>query len=102
MPFTADKFGAHCDTVPPPPGNRHKSGVPWYVMLVQGHYKYIRTLEANEPEELYDLSADPDELTNLAREPEHAMKLKDLRAAAIAELRRTGAKMAASLPPVGE
>ena len=102
MPLTAGKFGADCDSVPPPPGKRHKSGLPWYVMLVQGRYKYIRTLEANEPEELYDLSADPDELTNLAREPEHAASMKTLRAAAVPGLRRTGAKMVDTLPPVGE
>ncbi|QDU26464.1 Choline-sulfatase [Anatilimnocola aggregata] len=100
MPFTADKFGANCDTVPTPPGNRHKSGVPWYVMIVQGRYKYIRTLEANEPEELYDLLTDPNELKNLAGEPQHVATIEKLRAAAIAELRRTDAKMLDSLPPV--
>ena len=100
LPFTADKFGAQCDTVPPPPGNRHKTGVPWYVLVAQGRHKYIRTLEANEPEELYDLIADPDELTNLARDPRHGETVRGLRATAIAELRRTGAKMVDSLPPV--
>ena len=98
--FTADKFGANCDTVPAPPGNRHKSGVPWYVMIAEGRYKYIRTLEANEPEELYDLLADPEELTNLAFDPRHSATVKKLRTAAIAELKRTGAKMVDSLPPV--
>jgi arylsulfatase A-like enzyme len=102
MPFTADKFGADCDRVPDPPGNRHKSGVPWYLMLVEGRHKYIRTLEAGEPEELYDLLADPDELTNLAADPAHAVTLKKLRAAAVAELKRTGARMVDSLPPVKE
>jgi arylsulfatase A-like enzyme len=69
-------------------------------MLAQDHYKYIRTLEAGEPEELYDLSADPDELTNLAQDPKNAPTVKKLREAAIAELRRTGAKMVDSLPPL--
>jgi len=98
--FTADKFGTDCDAVPVPPGNRHKSGVPWYVMISEGRFKYIRTLEANEPEELYDLLADPDELQNLAFAPAHASTLQRLRADAIAELKRTGAKMVDSLPPV--
>lgn len=100
MPFTADKFGADCDVVPSPPGNRHKTGIPWYLMVVRERHKYIRTLEAGEPEELYDLASDPDELTNLAGRPEHATRLQELRAAAIAELKRTGARMIDSLPPV--
>ncbi len=100
LPFTADKFGADCDEVPAPPGNRHKAGVPWYVLLVKGRYKYIRTLDANEPEELYDLLADPDELTNLAFDPKHRDTVLRLRLAALNELKRTGAKMVSSLPPV--
>lgn len=99
LPFTADKFGADCDTVPPPPGNRHKAGVPWYVMIVEGRHKYVRTLEAGEPEELYDLESDPEELMNLAGHPENAELLRKLRAAAMAELKRTGAKMVSTLPP---
>jgi len=102
LPFTADKFGANCDAVPPPPGNRHKRGIPWYLMLAQDRYKYIRTLEAGEPEELYDLLDDPEELTNLARDKSHQATVKRLRAAAIAELKRTDAKMVDSLPPVKE
>jgi arylsulfatase A-like enzyme len=102
MPFTADKFGADCDAVPPPPGNLHKAGVPWYVMIVEGRHKYIRTLSPNEPEELYDLESDPEELTNLATRSENAELLKKLRSATVAELKRTGAKMVNSLPPVQE
>jgi arylsulfatase A-like enzyme len=100
MPFTADKFGADCDVVPPPPGNRHKTGIPWYVMVTQGRYKYIRTLEAGEPEELYDLLDDPEELTNLAGDSQHSRTLSSLRNATVAELRRTGAKMVDTLPRI--
>lgn len=99
MPFTADKFGADCDAVPPPPGNRHKSGVPWYVMVAERGWKYVRTLEAGEPEELYDLAADPGELVNLAFDPVHRATLARLREAALAELHRTGARLAETLPP---
>lgn len=102
LPFTADKFGADCDVVPPPPGNRHKTGIPWYLMLAEGRHKYIRTLESGEPEELYDLLTDPEELTNLAARSENSDLVKKLRAAAIAELNRTGAKMVNSLPAVKE
>ena len=100
--FTADKFGADCDVVPEPPKNRHKSGIPWYVMLAEGRHKYIRTFDPGEYEELYDLIDDPEELTNLATEPTQAETVKKLRAAAVAELKRTDAKMVDSLPPVKE
>jgi arylsulfatase A-like enzyme len=102
LPFTADKFGADCDRVPEPPGNQHKTGIPWYVLVVEGNYKYIRTLQANEPEELYDLKSDPDELTNLALDPSRKELVKKLRESAIAELRRTNAKMVDTLPSIQE
>ena len=69
-------------------------------MLRKGNYKYVRPLNANDLEELYDLRKDPDELTNIAAKPEHQNRLKSLRAAAIAELRRTGAGFADRMPPV--
>jgi len=71
-------------------------------MIVEGRHKYIRTLEAGEPEELYDLLEDREELTNLAADPVHRATVEKRRAATIAELKRTGAKMADSLPPVKE
>jgi arylsulfatase A-like enzyme len=69
-------------------------------MIADGRYKYVRTLEPNEPEELYDLQTDPEELTNLAFDSKHAKTLARLRDAAIAELKRTDAKLVNSLPPV--
>ncbi|NLF71238.1 MAG: sulfatase-like hydrolase/transferase [Candidatus Anammoximicrobium sp.] len=47
------------------------SGVPYYVALRHGRYKYVRYLGAKEPDELYDIQTDPEELTNLAARPEH-------------------------------
>ena len=41
------------------------TGVPWYVMLAEGRYKYVRNLIEGEVEELYDMWKDPDELENL-------------------------------------
>ena len=76
------------------------SGVPCWVFLRQGRYKYIRTLVANEIEELYDLQADPEELVNLALKPEHRERLADFRRRLIEELKRTDAGMAENLPAV--
>ena len=47
-----------------------------------------------------DLREDPDELDNLAVRPKHQKTLKQLRAGAIAELRRTGAGFVDRMPPV--
>ncbi|OYV95804.1 MAG: hypothetical protein B7Z73_01840 [Planctomycetia bacterium 21-64-5] len=102
LPFTADKYGADCDRVPDAPRSRFGKGsnVPWYVLVVRDRYKYIRTLESGEQEELYDLQSDPEELTNLALDTRHAATLRTFRALAVSELKRTGAKMADQLPPV--
>jgi arylsulfatase A-like enzyme len=75
-------------------------GVPWWVAMRHGKTKYIRTLIEDEIEELYDLERDPDELTNLALQPEHRETLSRMRAAMIAELRRTEAGFVDKLPRV--
>lgn len=104
--FTGDSYGSNADTVPVGDSPEAKAklymrgSVPWWVSLVEGDLKYIRTLVPDEPEELYDLKADPDELDNLARDPEHGKTVERLREATIAELRRTGAGMADNLPAV--
>ncbi len=98
--LTARRFGSDTTTVPTDPEVRDLDGVPWWISLRQDNYKYIRTLVANEIEELYDLDADPEELTNLALLPEYSRKLTQFREATLAELRRTGAEMVDHLPPV--
>jgi arylsulfatase A-like enzyme len=65
--------------------------VPWYTAVVQDGWKYIRYLQPDVPEELYDLGSDPEELKNLAAEARHAERLAALRTAMIAELKRTNA-----------
>ena len=80
----------------------HGPGVPWYVMLSQGKYKYIRNLVPGETEELYDLDADPDELNNLVASADHAERLKRFRQSTLEELKRTDAPMVNHLPPVAK
>ncbi len=78
------------------------NGVPWYVMLNDGRYKYIRPLVENDLEELYDLKLDPEELDNLAVKPKFRTALKRFRAAAVAELKRTDASFVNNMPNVRE
>ncbi len=75
-------------------------GVPWWIFLRKGKYKYIRTLVANEVEELYDLETDPEELHNLAVEQDFHDLLDQFRRMMIDELKRTDAEMVDHLPPV--
>ena len=79
-------------------GKTVHGNVPFYVALRQGPYKYVRYLVPGVMEELYDLSADPEELTNLASRPDRAAALAKLREALKAELRRTEAEFADRLP----
>ena len=76
----------------------YHNGVARWIAIRYGKYKYIRTLVAGEMEEIYDLEADPQELTNLALRPEHKALLADLRAKCVAELKRTGAPFVDSMP----
>jgi arylsulfatase A-like enzyme len=108
---TGEKFGSDTDVIPagketPTADNPSSRGVfhsdvPWYVMLRQGRYKYVRPL-IKDLEELYDMKKDPDELDNLAVKPEFADTLKRYRAAAIDELRRADAGFVDRMPPVQE
>jgi choline-sulfatase len=50
------------------------------VALREGRFKYTRCVV--DPEQLFDLEADPHELTNLADDPAHAETLRRFRAAA--------------------
>ena len=100
---TGRKYGAETARVPAPdsPDLYHGPGVPWYIMLSEGKYKYIRNLVRNETEELYDIEADPDELTNLAIDSHYDLLLQEFREAMQKELRRTDAKLVDNLPPHG-
>ena len=101
---TAKLYGSATDRVPgkDDPALYHGPGIPWYVMLARGHYKYVRNLIPGETEELYDLARDPNELTNLAANANQQARLQDMRREAIAELRRTKAGFVDQLPPVAK
>jgi len=75
--------------------------VPWWTSVVDGHYKYVRTMVRGEVEELYDLKRDPEELVNLALKPGSQALLARMRTSLTAELERTGAPFADRMPPVG-
>jgi arylsulfatase A-like enzyme len=99
LTHTSRNYGAETDSIPTDERLTSTSGVPWYTMLRDGKYKYIRNLLAGEIEEVYNLEADPEELVNLASSPVNASLLAELRTKAIAELRRTDAKFVDQLPP---
>ncbi|MEQ9407242.1 MAG: sulfatase-like hydrolase/transferase [Fuerstiella sp.] len=98
--FTARSYGSDTVQLPADTTETNINGIPWYFMLREGRYKYVRYVVEGETEELYDLEADPEELTNLARQPALQKKLVALRKATVAELRRTGAGIADHLPRV--
>jgi arylsulfatase A-like enzyme len=98
MTHTGRSYGADTDKIPTDQRLIDTGKVPWYVMLRDGSYKYIRTLVQGEMEELYDLAADPEELDNLARKPQHRGRVLKLRAEAIEQLKQTDAKFADSMP----
>ncbi len=75
--------------------------VPWWVSVVQGRYKYVRTMVRGEVEEIYDLRNDPKELVNLALQPGNAALLDDMRGRLDRELRRTEAPFIKKMPPTG-
>ncbi|MBA61461.1 MAG: sulfatase [Planctomycetaceae bacterium] len=97
--MTGQNYGSATDIVPTDESVLLATAkVPWWLSLADGDFKYIRTLVENEVEELYDLKSDPDELVNLALKPEYLPQLRSMRAATIAELKRTDAGMVENLP----
>ena len=97
--LTGEKYGSDTDRIPTDRETLYKTAnVPWWVSLLDGRHKYIRTLIEGEVEELYDLEKDPDELVNLALQPEYLDRLRSMREATLAELRRTDAGFVDHLP----
>ncbi len=100
LTHTSRIYGSDTAQIPTDEDLTVTSGVPWYVMLRDGHFKYVRYLVEGETEELYDLTADPDELKNLVAVPEQRQRVTALREKTIAELRRTEAPFVDKLPHV--
>ncbi len=98
MTHTGRKYGSDTDAIPTDESLIIVGDVPWYALLRDSKYKYIRTFVEGETEEVYDLEADPEELDNLAAKQEHQELLSQLREKAIDELKRTNAKFVDSLP----
>lgn len=98
--LTGKKYGSDTDKIPTNKEDLYLAGIPWWISLTQGKFKYIRTLVKGEMEELYDLKNDPKEMTNLALNAKHAPRVKKMRKAMLAELRRTDAGMVNNLPKV--
>jgi arylsulfatase A-like enzyme len=67
------------------------SQVPWYLVVVDGNWKYIHYLVPAVGDELYDLKSDPDELVNRITDSSSTNVLKKLRQTMKAELARTKA-----------
>ncbi len=98
---TADHYGADTAEIPTDYAElTHTGDVPWWVLIRDGQYKYIRNLLAGEMEEVYDLAADPEELVNLARQPGQQDLTLRLRSRAVEELRRIKAPFTDTMPPV--
>lgn len=72
---------------------------PAWMMLRDGRYKYVRHLQKDTIEELYDLDADPLELTNLAVDTRHHSTLARLRKRAADEVRQKDGEFVNHLPP---
>lgn len=95
---TGRKYGSDTHVIPTGPALTDTANVPWYALLRDGRYKYVRTLVEGETEELYDLQADSEELHNLAVRPEHRQLLETLRGKTVEELRRTDAGFVDTMP----
>jgi arylsulfatase A-like enzyme len=75
------------------------AGVPYYAALRHEDMKYVRYLAGNEAEELYDLRADPDELTNLAGDARYQAALEKFRGQWLHELQMADANFLEHVAP---
>ena len=102
MAFTGQVYGSETDKIPTDETISNTAGIPWWLSVVSGRYKYIQTLIAGETAELYDLENDPKELHNLAHKAEYKETVAKMKALMISELKRTDCGFANKLPKVKE
>lgn len=100
MAYTGQVYGSDTDNIPTDKSIYSDAGVPWWISIVDGRYKYIQTLIKNEPCELYDLENDPEELHNLAYKDEYKETLKKMQQLMISEMERTNCGFVDKLPAV--
>lgn len=79
-------------------GDQMTGGIPWWLTIWKGRYKYIRTLVPDEIEEIYDYQQDPEEQINLARKAAGQPLLVQYRDLLVKELIRTKAGLVKNLP----
>ncbi len=75
-----------------------KGSKPAYLMMRDGKYKYIRHMQKDTIEELYDLNKDARELNNLAVDPDYRPLLMELREKAAIEIRKKNGEFIDYLP----
>lgn len=80
----------------PRPGDNYH---PCYFMITDGRHKHTRYVFPNRIEELYDIEADADELTNLAVDAKYKDRLVEMRGKLIEYLKKTGGKSFVDLLP---
>ena len=97
---TGQTFGSNTNAIPQGAGAFHGE-VPWYVMIRDRRYKYVRPL-IHDFEELYDLDTDPEELDNLAMKAERKSRLSRMLAQTITESRRTKCGFVDRMPAIRE
>jgi arylsulfatase A-like enzyme len=79
-------------------GDLTHAGVPFFAAVRDAQLKYIRYFTSDEPEELYDLASDPDELRNRIADPSMAGELRRLRGAWLDEMRYASVDFLDDLP----
>lgn len=77
-----------------------RKGLPAWMMLRHGKYKYIRYLKEGIIEELYDMDIDPKELVNLAVNDDFSTLLTELRIKTIKAFRKRDGDFVDYLPEI--